>query len=249
MDHTQIRKLLKEQGRVIRIGEFDRVVFVGDTHGDIDATQRVLDNYLNEQTCIVFLGDYVDRGPHSRENADLLLETKLAYPENLYLLCGNHETYRVLPFWPADFWLSLTPEELDVYSETFSLLPFCLVSDGILALHGAPPDTDSIDQINNIQENSSIWRAILWGDLYDRPGDILDSLGARVAFGRDYFFRVKEKLGFNLLIRGHQRDIDVVSFNGCCVTLLSSYAYAPVRLIAIVRKGAKSAKDVEVVPV
>ncbi|GAG60956.1 unnamed protein product, partial [marine sediment metagenome] len=36
-------------------------------------------------------GDYVDRGPDSAGNLESILQTKLAHPEAVFLLMGNHE--------------------------------------------------------------------------------------------------------------------------------------------------------------
>jgi len=62
--------------------------FIGDIHGEAGLLDRLLEHILKlgpEQ--IVFLGDYVDRGPHSREVVDRIMQMEV--PVNC--LMGNHE--------------------------------------------------------------------------------------------------------------------------------------------------------------
>jgi serine/threonine protein phosphatase 1 len=73
-----------------------RVYAVGDVHGRADTLATVLcridadlSAYPIAQPIQVFLGDYVDRGLHSRQVVDTLLERRRQH--DLVLLKGNHE--------------------------------------------------------------------------------------------------------------------------------------------------------------
>ena len=73
----EVGDLLDQEGNLVRLTG-PKAIFVGDTHGDLEATTTVIDKYLKENNQVVFLGDYVDRGPASRENIDFLPSTKSA---------------------------------------------------------------------------------------------------------------------------------------------------------------------------
>jgi hypothetical protein len=256
MDPTDLLRsasgLLREQGRLIRLPEDRTVVFVGDTHGDSGASERVLSQFLGSENVIVFLGDYVDRGPDSVGNLALLLEAKLTHPEGLFLLMGNHEAWSVSPFSPADFWESLEPQAERDYAQTLALLPFAAHHPRqVLAVHGGLPDVGSIDQIERLRPGSTNWRAVTWGDWEDAPGYILDpgSFG-RPTFGRDYFQEVCDRLDLSLLVRSHQPFAPIYLFADRCLTLFTSSAYGrPERQVAVLRPEGpfRSARDLELV--
>ena len=61
---------------------------MGDVHGRLDRLDRVLSR-LPEGRTLVFLGDYIDRGPDSRGVVERLM--RLERRRRCILLCGNHE--------------------------------------------------------------------------------------------------------------------------------------------------------------
>lgn len=87
-----IKKQQYISNNVILGGEFQDVLIVGDTHGFLKSTLRITKPFLNKEVnSLLFLGDYVDRGPHSLINLLYLLSLYLAWPKNILLLRGNHE--------------------------------------------------------------------------------------------------------------------------------------------------------------
>lgn len=244
--------LFQKEGRLIRLPENKTTIFVGDTHGDREATEIVLARFLSPGNVIVFLGDYVDRGPDSAGNLALLLQTKLSYPDRLFLLMGNHEGWAVSSFSPADFWEGPGPQNDPSYAETLSLLPFAAYHPRrVLALHGALPDVAAIEQIENVRLGSANWRKVTWGDWADASGYVLDpGTTGRPTFGRDYFQEIAGRLGLRALVRSHQPFTPTFLFADRCLTLFTSKAYGgSERRVAILRpeKSIRTARDLELV--
>jgi serine/threonine protein phosphatase 1 len=87
---------------------------VGDIHGCLDKLTRLLAaceaHAGGRSVRYVFLGDYIDRGPQSRDVVDLLMRKQAARPGTIVCLRGNHEqmaidahaSERAMPLWLAN---------------------------------------------------------------------------------------------------------------------------------------------------
>ncbi|MFN4218630.1 MAG: metallophosphoesterase family protein [Candidatus Bipolaricaulia bacterium] len=226
--------LFASQGRLIELSSCRRAVFVGDTHGDWEASQIVVARYLDSETTLVFLGDYVDRGPHSLENILFLLEQKLQHPENIFLLQGNHEGWKYTEFSPADFWYGLDEERRVHFAETLALLPLALSTpNGVLAAHAGLPNVQALSEISQIEFGDENWRAITWSDWQEVSGYYLGDWGSRPQYGEAYFREVMRRLDKKILVRGHQPHAPRYLFEKRCLTLFTSSAYPVPRMVAL----------------
>lgn len=252
--------------KIVDLSERPRSIFVGDTHGDLEASKKVWNHFEDEvkagQVYLVFLGDYVDRGEKSRENIDFLLSKKRKCPEGLVLLMGNHDAYPLRKLSPADFWQGLSDEDYNYYKE-LSSLPWLAGSEGLIAVHGALPFVPDLQDLEASSEevfekenelDVPIWISVTWGDINRNiSGAQMDSLTGRPQFGKELILQYMQKHGWNVLIRAHQPGTQGWSFSDNVLTIFTSQAYvdmgrAQERNIAIVNLegGVKSREDVEV---
>lgn len=173
-------QILEKEPRLIQLPSQGMVVFVGDTHGDLDASQEIARRYLKPPYRIVFLGDYVDRGDDSEENIKYLLELKWKHPEEIFLLTGNHEGFMAKEFYPTNFWTSISLREKKEYGLLFSRFPFATTTqNGILSLHGVLPDIKSIKEMDRIELGDENWDRMVWRDFVENNTDSVGDLGGR----------------------------------------------------------------------
>lgn len=85
-----------------RIPDGQRIYAIGDIHGCIGPLDTLLDRIAQDcasvpadQVTLVFLGDYIDRGPASRQVIQRLMAMA---DERSVMLCGNHEDMLIALF-------------------------------------------------------------------------------------------------------------------------------------------------------
>ncbi|CAO3689848.1 phosphoprotein phosphatase PP4 catalytic subunit [Rhizopus azygosporus] len=187
----------------------------GDIHGQYYDLLRLFEyggfppdaNYL-------FMGDYVDRGKQSLETICLLLAYKIKYPENFFILRGNHESAsinRIYGFYDEckrryniKLWKTFT--------DCFNCLPIAAVIDEkIFCMHGGlSPDLQSMEQIRRVMRPTDIPDTGLLCDLLwsDPDKEIVgwsgNDRGISFTFGADVVSGFLQKHDLDLICRAHQ---------------------------------------------
>ena len=159
----------------ITFSEDDKKYYViGDLHADLNSFLEILKSIKFQEDFdninLVFLGDYIDRGKDKLEVVNRIILLKYLLPNNIHLLRGNHELYRIdndgnylSPMKNADMsylfdFLTLlatdekykeygmTKEYIKLYADFFDSMPtvalFNFKDIKICAMHGGLPRAD-----------------------------------------------------------------------------------------------------------
>ncbi|XP_010542942.1 PREDICTED: serine/threonine-protein phosphatase PP1 isozyme 7-like isoform X2 [Tarenaya hassleriana] len=191
------------------------VKICGDIHGQYSDLLRLFEyggypprsNYL-------FLGDYVDRGKQSIETICLLLAYKIKYPENFFLLRGNHECAsinRIYGFYD-ECKRRLSVKIWRIFADCFNCFPVAaLIDNRILCMHGGlSPDLCSLRQIRDIRRPTDVPdQGLLCDLLWSDPDKEIKSWGANdrgvsYTFGADIVSGFLKRLELDLICRAHQ---------------------------------------------
>ncbi len=227
---------------LVHMQSFGEATIVGDLHGDIDSLRHILNESrfaekasCNLKTCLIFLGDYGDRGLYSAEVYYVVLILKTMFPDQVVLLMGNHEGPEDLLASPHDLPHHLLKkfgsEGQIVYDELCHLFrrfyTAIVVEDRCVMLHGGVPSkARSLKDVAHAFEkhpSESHLEEILWSDPYEGKGIIPSVRGAGFLFGSDLTDRFLKMLGVRFLIRGHEpvEEGYKISHEGRILTLFS----------------------------
>jgi len=232
----QAREVFMAQPMLLEISA--PVKICGDTHGQYGDLLRLFEyggfppaaNYL-------FLGDYVDRGRFSMETICLLFAYKVKFPENFFLLRGNHESAsinRIYGFYD-ECKRRYSIKLWKTFTDVFNCLPAAaIVDDKIFCVHGGlSPEMSDLDYIRNIARptdvpDSGLLCDLLWSDPdADSSGWGQNDRGVSFTFGRDVVEDILEKHDLDLICRAHQVVEDGYEFfaQRQLVTLFSAPNY------------------------
>ena len=233
---NKCKEILKQQPSFLELA--CPISILGDIHGQYFDLLRLFEyGGYPPSTNYLFLGDYVDRGKQSIETICLLMAYKIKYPENFFMIRGNHEAElvnRIYGFYDecrkrynVKLWKNFT--------DMFNWLPIAaLIDDKIFCVHGGlSPDLENIEQLYDIVRptdvpNSGLLCDILWSD----PSTEVDDWGQNER-GISYIYSLSvikkflEQNNLDLICRAHQVVEDGYEFfgNRSLVTVFSAPDY------------------------
>jgi serine/threonine-protein phosphatase PP1 catalytic subunit len=209
---TAAREVLLSQPALLELSP--PVKIVGDVHGQYTDLIRMFEMCgFPPNSNFLFLGDYVDRGKQSLETILLLLCYKLKFPENFFLLRGNHEcanVTRVYGFYD-ECKRRCNIKIWKTFIDTFNCLPIAAIVAGkIFCVHGGlSPSLSHMDDIRQITRPTDVpdyglLNDLLWSDPADTENDWeSNERGVSYCFGKKVIMEFLQRHDFDLVCRAH----------------------------------------------
>ncbi|MCJ1276303.1 hypothetical protein MMC21_004108 [Puttea exsequens] len=233
---TAVREVFLSQPALVELSA--PVKIVGDIHGQYTDLIRLFEMCgFPPQANFLFLGDYVDRGKQSLETILLLFCYKLKFPENFFMLRGNHEcanVTRVYGFYD-ECKRRCNIKVWKTFIDTFNCLPIAaVVASKIFCVHGGlSPSLTHMDDIRQIARPTDVpdyglLNDLLWSDPADMESDWeANERGVSYCFGKKIIMEFLQKHDFDLVCRAHMVVEDGYEFfnDRILVTVFSAPNY------------------------
>ncbi|KAG9238246.1 serine/threonine-protein phosphatase-like protein PP-Z [Amylocarpus encephaloides] len=233
---AKVREIFLEQPPLIELEA--PVKIVGDIHGQYSDLIRMFEMCgFPPSSNFLFLGDYVDRGKNSLETILLLMCYKIKYPENFFLLRGNHEcanVTRVYGFYD-ECKRRCNVKIWKTFVDAFNCLPIAAIVAGkIFCVHGGlSPALSHMDDIRHIARPTDVpdfglLNDLLWADPADQEKDWESSeRGVSYSFGKKVISEFLARHDFDLVCRAHMVVEDGYEFfeDRILVTVFSAPNY------------------------
>jgi serine/threonine-protein phosphatase PP1 catalytic subunit len=186
---------------VIHTAATTPILIVADLHGDLSALQLAL-RKRTDLGCdtVIFLGDYIDRGPASLDLLERLFSLKIEEPDKIILLRGNHELRETNRFDGLFRDLDFDEDMYTKINQVFDNMPNAVViSNHTFCVHGGIPGPVRLSDITKEEAYPYVWN-----DPSEENGinQSLRGLGMRT-FGEDVFEEFLRVNGLERMIRGH----------------------------------------------
>jgi predicted phosphodiesterase len=230
---------------------FKDLLIVGDTHGELQSTLRVIKPFLEEKVgALLFLGDYIEEGEDSLINIVLLLALAVAWPDRVLLLRGNHEEFNTNTTYSFSNTLKkIYSKEKDnkliegYFKDMFNIMSLAAITaQSSICMHGGLPKNfvdleilnkiprphDLIEKISNGKDSKS-YRSIVDQIRWNDPDDEMQEAPMYKSYHGNKLYSKKEVLKFlshnklKRIIRSHEsrRGSFEIMFGGRLYHILS----------------------------
>ena len=229
-------------------------IVVGDIHGNVDDLIRIFEmRGYPPETNYLFLGDYVDRGEHSIEVLLLLYSFKFLFPNNFFMIRGNHENAQVSTFYGfrAECSKKYSQKIFYRFNESFNYLSFAAIMNSkIFCVHGGiSPDTMNLKEFNKIEkpidnDASKAITGLVWSDpLKTARGFMKSDRGVGFFFNEKKLRVFLRRNNLESILRSHEACDNGIEYPlKNCVTIFSNTDYCDMNNEAAIAFCTKDAK-------
>jgi len=216
-----------------------RITVCGDTHGQFYDVMNIfeINGYPSPTNPYLFNGDFVDRGSFSVEVILTYFLFKMAYPDSIYLLRGNHETRNMTKIYgfEGEVKHKYDAKIYDLFLEVFGYIPLAaVINEKVFITHGglSTEANVTLDDIKKIPRGceppeSGLMSDLLWSDPQPFNGRSPSKRGVGYSFGPDITEAFLKRNKLETLIRSHEVKEEgyLVEHGGKTITIFSAPNY------------------------